>query len=401
MLSKLATRQHFLFVILFLLFTLEIVRRTAFPGSFDELQHISYAAFLQETGDLLPHFEQQKTLSSADLRHWTQEPNYVGHPSPFYLFEQLFLDRALAPASAILAPRLASLSLLLIGVILTLCAGWPHFRNDPYAGFLFCAVIVLCPKLLVISSQVTNDSLAFLGGALVYGAVNTSYQQRLWSHCLTVLGLAFGFWAKLNAGLLISCWLGFYLLVSRPHRLDILIYGCIGGLVGLIPYGIMVAQYGHFVPIALETMMPGEPSHGPFPDFWVSFLFSLGATWGFDQRQTYVVPALFWLMMASTGWVSYRAWRRRDQLPAAIAVTAPMAFAAVLPVHLWFASTALNHSIFAASFRYYLPVWPMMAHNLAYGVINPHRPWQRNILFLLVLSALAAGLLNGAVGRLP
>jgi hypothetical protein len=401
MLWKLAARQRFLFLIVFLLLSTTIVRYAAFPGGFDELQHISYAAFLQETGDLLPHFEQQKTLSTTDLRQWTPEPNYVGHPSPFYLFEQLFLNRALAPGSAVVAPRLASLSLLLMGVILTLSAGWPHFRNDAYAGFLFCSLIALCPKLLVISSQVTNDSLAFLGGALVYAAVNRSYEKRAWSHWLLVLGLTFGLWAKLTAGLLIGSWLGFYILVSRPFRRDILIHGCIGGVVGLIPYGIMGAQYGHLVPVAREALTPGDASHGTFSDFWLSFLFSLGATWGFVQRHSYVVAALFWLMMGSTGVVSYLAWRRRDHLPAAIAVTAPMAFVAILPVHLWFAWTALNHSIFAASFRYYLPIWPMMAHNLAYGAITPARPWQPRLTFLLALSAVSAGLFNGLVARLP
>jgi hypothetical protein len=401
MLWKLAARQQILFLIVFLILTTTIVRYAAFPGGFDELQHLSYAAFLQETGDLLPHFEAQKTLSSTDLRQWTQEPNYIGHPSPFYLFEQLFLTRALAPESAAMAPRLASLSLLLIGVILTLSAGWPHFRNDAYAGFVFCCLTALCPKLLVISSQVTNDSLAFLGGALVYGAVNKSYEQRRWSHWLVVLGLTFGLWAKLTAGLLIGSWLGFYLLVSRPFRRDILFHACVGGLVGLAPYAVIVAQYGRLVPVAHETLMPSDPSYGAFSNFWLSFVFALGATWGFVQRHSYVVTALFWLMMGSTGLVSYLAWRRRDQLPAAIAVTAPLAFAVVLPVHMWFASSALRHSIFAASFRYYLPIWPMLAHNLGYGILIPSRPWQRKLLFLLVLSAVCAGLFNGVFGRLP
>lgn len=31
---------------------------TGFPGAFDELEHISYAAHLQETGRLLPRFEE-------------------------------------------------------------------------------------------------------------------------------------------------------------------------------------------------------------------------------------------------------------------------------------------------------------------------------------------------------
>ena len=42
---------------------LELIVTTEFPAAFDELEHISYAAYLQETGRLLPRFEEQKIPS--------------------------------------------------------------------------------------------------------------------------------------------------------------------------------------------------------------------------------------------------------------------------------------------------------------------------------------------------
>jgi hypothetical protein len=72
-----------------------------FPGAFDELEHISYAAHLQETGRLLPRFEEQKTLSPGDMGRWDDRPNYLGHPSPFYVLMALVLDRTLPPRQAI------------------------------------------------------------------------------------------------------------------------------------------------------------------------------------------------------------------------------------------------------------------------------------------------------------
>ena len=36
---------------------LELIVTTEFSAAFDELEHISYAAYLQETGRLLPRFE--------------------------------------------------------------------------------------------------------------------------------------------------------------------------------------------------------------------------------------------------------------------------------------------------------------------------------------------------------
>lgn len=71
---------------------LNLIATKAYPAPFDELQHISYAAFLQETGRLLPKFEEQKTLFVEDMSRWSDRPNYLGHPSPFYLFIGLFLD---------------------------------------------------------------------------------------------------------------------------------------------------------------------------------------------------------------------------------------------------------------------------------------------------------------------
>ena len=147
---------------------LALIATTRFPGAFDELEHISYAAHLQETGRLLPRFDEQRTLSPGDMGRWDDRPNYLGHPSPFYVLMALVLDRTLPPRQAILMPRLASAALLLVGVALALGAGRRQFGRDRTALLLFCLAVALCPKLLAVSGQVSNDSLAFLGGALAY-----------------------------------------------------------------------------------------------------------------------------------------------------------------------------------------------------------------------------------------
>src|SRR4051812_31380141 len=102
---------------------LALIATTRFPSAFDELEHVSYAAYLQETGRLLPRFEEQKTLSPGDLSRWDDRPNYLAHPSPFYLLMAMVLDRTLQPGQAILMPRLASAGLLLLGVALEQTAG--------------------------------------------------------------------------------------------------------------------------------------------------------------------------------------------------------------------------------------------------------------------------------------
>jgi hypothetical protein len=49
-------------------------------------------------------------------------------------------------------------------------------------------------------------------------------------------------------------------------------------------------------------------------------------------------------------------------------------FALVLPIHLWFASASLGYSLPAASFRYYLPLWPPLAHAIAFAVVAARTP---------------------------
>ena len=65
------------------------------------------------------------------------------------------------------------------------------------------------------------------------------------------------------------------------------------------------------------------------------------------------------------------------------------------PIHLWFASTSLGFSLPAASFRYYLPLWPPLAHAVAFGVAAERGvPWRRASLVMVSFAALAVGWLS-------
>lgn len=381
-----------------LLIGLDLITTRPYPGAFDELEHVSYAAFLQETGRLLPKFEEQRILVIDDMSRWTARPNYLGHPSPFYVFIGLFLDRTLAPVQAILPPRLASAGLLLLGVALALWAGWRHFGQDRSALLTFCLLLALCPKLLVVSSQVTNDSLAFLGGALAYWGASVEEQRRRVGLVGIALGLTFALWAKPNAGLAVSAWLGAFVLLRAVGRPALLLALAAALAVGAIPYLLIIKDYGALVPVTAEQF--GHVRQlGGFGSYLLAFLFTIGFTWSFAQTGTWPIPSraalaaslLFWAMIACAAigaWLArHRSWTARD----AIAAAAPLAFALVLPIHLWFAATRLGYSLPAASFRYYLPLWPPLAHALAYGVASARLPWQRIALAAISLATLGVG----------
>ncbi|MDQ2802985.1 MAG: hypothetical protein M3Y41_09995, partial [Pseudomonadota bacterium] len=261
----------------FSVIALSLIATRPYPGAFDELEHVSYAAFLQETGRLLPKFEAQRTLRVDDMGRWNDRPNYLGHPSPFYVFIGLFLDRTLVPGRAVLLPRLASAGLLLAGVALALWAGRRHFGQDRVALLVFCAMLALCPKLLAVSSQVTNDSLAFLGGALAYWGASLDERRRWAALAGVTLGLVFALWAKPNAGLAVGAWLGMFVLLRRPRRRGLPLALAAGVLVGAIPYLLIVRDYGALVPVTVEQF--GHVRQlGGFADYVPAFLLLVGST---------------------------------------------------------------------------------------------------------------------------
>jgi hypothetical protein len=357
------------------------IGRTEFPGIFDELEHISYAARLQETGSVLPRFEEQRTLSLGDISRWDDRPNYLAHPSPFYLFMAVVLDRSLPPGQAILAPRLASAGLLLIGVMAALDAGRRQFERDRLALLLFCLGVGLCPKLIAVSGQVSNDSLAFLGGALAYWGASED-ERCYWRGATAIgLGLILALWAKLNAGLAVGTWIGIFLLLRAPLRFSLLLSVGIGIVVGSIPYLSILMSYGTLVPVVAEDFGNVLQIDG-FATYLPVFLLTLGNTWALShtgewpitQAGDIVTIFLFWAMITCAVRGGQLAWPRRHEPWAAIAVAGGAAFALVLPIHLWFASTSLGFSLPAASFRYYLPLWPALAHAVGSGVMAARAP---------------------------
>ncbi len=267
----------------FLLIGLSLITTRSYPGAFDELEHISYAAFLQETGRLLPKFEEQRTLAVDDMGHWTDRPNYLPHPSPFYVFVSLFLDRTLAPAQAILPPRLASAGLLLLGVALALWAGWRHFGQDRAALLTFCLLLALCPKLLAVASQVTNDSLAVLGGALAYWGASTEERRHRIGLVGIALGLTLAFWAKPNAGLAVGAWLGVFALLRPARRPALLLALAAAVAVGALPYLFIIEGYGALVPVTVEQF--GHVRQlGSFSSYLPAFLLIIGRARGRSRR---------------------------------------------------------------------------------------------------------------------
>lgn len=354
-----------------------------------------------------------RTLAAEDLTRWNPAPNYLPHPSPYYLYIAPFLDRTLPVHRAILLPRLASVALVTLGVAFVLLAANRHLPRslpgkreadpaDPLALLVFCLLVALCPKLLAVAGQVTNDALALLAGGLAYWGT-CIIDRRLWpARAALALAMLFALWAKPNAAIAIGAFLGVYGLLrlrSLPTLLPPLLVGC---LIGIIPYIFMLRQHGSITPMSVEQL-GGVHQLGSFAAYIPAFLVNVAFTWCYAQTGTWpmtsiagdVAVLLLWLLLACTIVGARLAFRHPDATPSrAIAIAAPIAVLIVLPIHLWFSATQLGFSIPAASFRYYLPIWPALAHSIAWAVARAPQAWQRRSIATLAIATLVIGWLS-------
>jgi hypothetical protein len=379
-----------LFLSTFLVLGVAYTRLAPWPGPFDELQHVSYAAALQERGSLVPRFETQRVLELSDLARWTGARNYVGHPSPYYALVALLLDRSLPPAQALAAPRLLSLLLVAAAVGLTLAAGMRHFGSAPAAMTTFCALVALCPVLFPISAQVTNDSLAVLAGALAYwGAGQGPSRVGAWA---LAVGLVLAMWAKPNAGLLVGAWAGCFSLLQGSARTRLLVAAA--GAIGAVPYLDMLWRYGTVIPATFERVsgMPGNALSAP--EYLRQFLDQFLRTWSIQETGQPVVLLAFGAVLGCAGWGALLGREGPDRLRGRMAAAAAMAFVAVLVIHLPYGAIALGGSRGAASFRYYLPLWPMLAHAVALAAAEAPSRSQRMAVAGLALAAVIGGILS-------
>jgi hypothetical protein len=359
-----------LFLSIFLVLGAANTRVAPWLGPFDELQHISYAAALQERGGILPCFEAQRVLEPSDLSRWTGDRNYLGHPSPYYALVALVLDRSLPLDKALAAPRLLSFLLVATAVALVLAAGVRHFSSSPTAMVAFCTLVALCPILFPLSAQVTNDTLAVLAGALAYWGAARGPRASV---AALAAGLVLAMWAKPSAGLLVGAWAGCIAALWRsPRTLAVL---AAAGAVGAAPYLDMLWRYGSVVPVTYELVSGTIGAPPPAAEYLLRFLDQFPRTWAVGETGLPVVSLSFGALLACAGWGAWLGFRGRDPSRGAIAVAAAIAFAAVLAVHLVYGALVLGGSRGAASFRYYLPLWPMLAHAAALAAAEaPCRP---------------------------
>jgi hypothetical protein len=354
----------------FALLGLHLALTSPFPGN-DELEHVSYAAWLREEGRVLPRYEEMVTLRRTDLSRWDWRPNYVGHPSPYYLAMAPLIDRARPPAEGVRAARLASLLMLVAAAALALSTARRLLAHDAAALAVACAAIALCPQLVALSAMVTNDALAVLGGALALWGLAPA-ERRAGHDVAAGAGLALALWAKANAGIEVGAAIAAVLLLRRAGRPRLLLCAALGGALGLAAIVPILIRYGQVVPVTAEAIWEVASIPDPaaylatfLPNLLNNFGYQRVGAWPLNEASAPALVLAVAALLGAAGWGAWAAWRR---LGVALPIAGVAAAVVVLPVHAGFAATRLGGSLPAASFRYDLPIWPALAIGAGYAV---------------------------------
>ncbi len=321
-----------------------VARKAEFPTNIDERAHYSYVVEMSERPALLPAYEGMR-LWDLEAGDWSDERNYLNHPSPYYLFLAAF-PRDVATL------RVVNVVISALAVGLLCIFGLRHL-GDPLQHILFASAVTLCPKAQALGGLINNDNLALLAGAVVlWGlAQPRSSGSALWIG----LGFALGALSKLTAGLLLG------LVAALAHVRDVaslrpryLVVLSVFAALAVAPYLANLVEYGaplyvnvdyHVVPEARRLALEA-------PDFAVRFLTLVATTWAAFEPGMLFETATF-LALLGLALIS------RNRL----SIYALAAAAAVLAIHLVFQyrlHLETGH-LGGANFRYYLPVWPFLA----------------------------------------
>jgi hypothetical protein len=207
-------------------------------------------------GEILPTFADLRLIDASSVDRWTDQPSYLNHPSAYYVLMAWAAAPFELPAAELVRPwRLMNVTLAVGALVVVLRLGQEAGWSAP-AQAAFVTLIAFNPTLPVLGGIVTNDNLAFLGGALCcLGVFRLLAGQRSGGAWITVaLGALLAALAKLTAAVLCSALLACALAwlvaqegwaVLRRWPVALCLIAC---CLGLLPYLLLILQYGSPAP---------------------------------------------------------------------------------------------------------------------------------------------------------
>jgi 4-amino-4-deoxy-L-arabinose transferase-like glycosyltransferase len=390
----------------------------------DELAHVSYVAYLEESGRLIPEVPEMRLLDADS--GWSQRPNYLMHP-PFYYHLLRLLPGARLQADTtpelIRSLRRANLWLSVAALTLMLWIGL-RVEMHPLLHLLYAVTLLSVPMLCFGAAGVNNDSLALIAGAITIIALcrHMEGSSSLLNFAMIGAGVGLALLAKATAGilccLLVALCLGWQLVRAR-HRLRQSLAGLlvIAALAapGLGYYGVQAVRYQRAFPsaanLASDTIQPTRYQLAPgsrldLPGWGQQFLYLLGVTWIKVSSHRYhageaplaavgllIIPLL---AVASLIWPRrLSAEQQRSRFGKTLLVSRVAAIACVLVAMIHFAYTFHIHRLTGylggAQARYYFPLLPLLLL-LAVAALNQRRiDWRMAVVIVLLMVSLLYG----------
>ncbi len=430
-----ATTNFFVAAVILALFVLAAIvsaARKDVTQGFDEVAHASYVAHIQRSGDAWPTLERMHLLDPQTFR-FTDKANYLNHPPMFYA-----LLAALGPGleghpQALLAYRLLDIVLSAAGFAALLALGLT--AHLPRAEFYAYAVPLGCiPVLVPLAGAVSNDNLAFLGGAVAtlgawqlaastLPALSPSRGPR-WEIWLAValFGVVTAAWAKLT-GLLLAgtmvCAVIAYLLWRKRLSWGWTIAVAFALAVATAPYIAYVIQYGSptpETPAQIALLTDGARAAGwaalprkSFADYSAYFIAEFIANWmptlsarsAFNDAMLAIPMAAIGCAFAGVALSLRRLWHRQEQIRDVIVIAGAVALGATFAINVAYSYRRHLETgwLMDAYPRYYLPlaaILPLACLSLLAAIEAPR--WRAGLLAFLVAGPILFRILGAPLG---
>jgi hypothetical protein len=366
-----------------------------FPTMIDELQHFSVIRAQFEQPTIFPDWSRYRVLSAGDLTQWSTVPNYINHPSLYYLL--------LAPLMAItgnpLVFRLVNVMLSTGALTIVVIAANRRFAHDVVPPTLFAIIAACFPKAAVVGGMINNDNLAAVAAAALFAGLLSVPGEAWW----IASALAIAGWTKLTvfvALAAIACAsLVLRLLRRDRQRRDLLplIAGTGAGiLVGAIPYIVTFLRIGQLVWVceAAWRIPLAARVHLDFAGFSRHFLEILALKWPAGEG---VYP--FWAAVAGLGTLLIMAIiGLRDTVLRPLGMAYAAGVVVLFMVHLAFAWHAFRTmgDLTIVQTRYYGALWPGVALTATAGARRIGRHW-RPAEWIMAAICLSPTILGGMI----
>ena len=347
-----------------------------YPG--DEVEHVSYVAHIQHTGDAWPALASMRLLDPQTFQ-FTGEANFLNHPPVFYALLAAIGPKLEGRPQALLAHRLLDVALSAAGLAALLALGLTaeFSRQEFYA---YVVPLALIPVLVPLACGVTNDNLAFLGGALatfgVWQLVATGCGSWL---ALALVGVVAAGWAKLTGLLLTAAMVSSvfaYLRWRGRLRWTWTMAAELAITLAAAPYVIYVIQYGSptpETPAQLALLQDGARAAGwadlprkSFPCYLAYFIAAFVADWmptpgarsAFHYAMLAIPVAALGCALAGGALSLRRVWHRRETPLDIVVIAGAIALAATFAIHVTYSygRHLATGTLWDAYPRYYLPL---------------------------------------------